>query len=651
MKLHSLSLALMKRMGHLRRDYRAVQDEAAMESMRRILNTFWFFAPLEMGLALWYWNYDVPFDQPQAQAWATSLFLLHAITAITTLLLIALVHRILHRASPGTRTVIFLQVMMCLTYLMYGVAVSYFDVAVGGTEAFILVCFAVAGLSLMRPLVSMALFSVTFAAVWQMLLLTDQSGQQLAIMRLNSIAAIILAVIVSAIIFHQYARSLLLRRELEVLAGQDMLTLLPNRRELMERLKMALSLTARTGKCGALLLIDLDHFKTINDTRGHIVGDVLLKEVAQRLIASMREGDTVARFGGDEFMVMLENLDSDLANAARQAEFVSEKILEKIRQPYILVATEFGHSSASIGVALFSPGQHSTEELIKQADVAMYQAKDAGRNTMRFYDAEMQARLVDRAAMEEDLRQAMTLGQLTLHYQPQVDSAGRVVGAEVLVRWLHPQRGLVAPAQFIPLAEEVGLIAAIGSWVLEATCLQLARWAMQPTLSGLTLSVNVSSHQFRQSEFVDRVTQILSHTGADPRRLRLELTESIMVRDVDHVVAKMRALRDQGVGFSLDDFGTGYSSLAYLKRLPIDQLKIDQGFVRDILSDHNDAAIAKMVIALADSMGLSVIAEGVETQEQRDCLAALGCHEYQGYLFGRPVPVKDFEASLLRAAA
>ncbi len=651
MKLHSLSLALMKRMGHLRRDYRAVQDEAAMESMRRILNTFWFFAPLEMGLALWYWNYEVPFDQPQAQAWATSLFLLHAITAITTLLLIALVHRILHRASPGTRTVIFLQVMMCLTYLMYGVAVSYFDVAVGGTEAFILVCFAVAGLSLMRPLVSMALFSVTFAAVWQMLLLTDQSGQQLAIMRLNSIAAIILAVIVSAIIFHQYARSLLLRRELEVLAGQDMLTLLPNRRELMERLKMALSLTARTGKCGALLLIDLDHFKTINDTRGHIVGDVLLKEVAQRLIASMREGDTVARFGGDEFMVMLENLDSDLANAARQAEFVSEKILEKIRQPYILVATEFGHSSASIGVALFSPGQHSTEELIKQADVAMYQAKDAGRNTMRFYDAEMQARLVDRAAMEEDLRQAMTLGQLTLHYQPQVDSAGRVVGAEVLVRWLHPQRGLVAPAQFIPLAEEVGLIAAIGSWVLEATCLQLARWAMQPTLSGLTLSVNVSSHQFRQSEFVDRVSQILSHTGADPRCLRLELTESIMVRDVDHVVAKMRALRDQGVGFSLDDFGTGYSSLAYLKRLPIDQLKIDQGFVRDILSDHNDAAIAKMVIALADSMGLSVIAEGVETQEQRDCLAALGCHEYQGFLFGRPVPEKDFEASLLRAAA
>ena len=651
MKLRLILSAVMARMVELRRDYRAVQDEAAMESMRRILNTFWFFAPLEIGLALWYGSYQVSAQRPQEQAWADSLFLLHAITAATTLMLIAVVQRILHRSHPGTRTVIALQVLMCLTYLMYGVVVSYFDVAVGGTEAFILVCFAVAGLSLMRPLVSMTLFSVTFAAVWQMLLLTDQSGQQLAIMRLNSIAAIVLAVIVSTIIFHQYARSLLLRRELEVLAGQDVLTLLPNRRALMERLKMALSLAARNGRCGALLLIDLDHFKNINDTRGHIAGDLLLREVAQRLLASVREGDTVARFGGDEFMVMLENLGADLTSAARQAEVVSAKILQSIRRQYILATSDLGHSTASIGVALFSPGEHSTEELIKQADVAMYQAKDAGRNTMRFYDAEMQARLVDRAVMEEDLRQALATGQLVLHYQPQVNSAGQLLGAEVLVRWLHPQRGLIAPGQFIPLAEEVGLIAAIGGWVLEATCLQLARWAMQPTLSGLTLSVNVSSHQFRQADFVERVGQILLHSGADPKRLRLELTESIMVRDVDHVVAKMSALRAQGVGFSLDDFGTGYSSLAYLKRLPIDQLKIDQGFVKDILSDHNDAAIAKMVIALADSIGLSVIAEGVETQEQRDCLAALGCHEYQGYLFGRPVPVKDFEASLLRAAA
>ncbi|MEI6601167.1 MAG: GGDEF domain-containing protein, partial [Comamonadaceae bacterium] len=342
MKLHLILSAAMARMLALRIDYRAVQDEAAIESMRRILITFWFFAPLELGLAIWYGNFELPATQPQAQAWANSLFLLHAITAATTLLLIALVHRILHRSHPGTRTVVALQVTMCLTYLMYGVAVSYFDLAVGGTEAFILVCFAVAGLSLMRPLVSMTLFSVTFAAIWQMLLLSDQSGQQLAISRLNSTAAIVLAVIVSAIIFHQYAKSLLLHRELEVLAGQDPLTLLPNRRELMERLKMALSLSARSGKCGALLLIDLDHFKNINDTRGHVVGDALLKEVARRLMASVREGDTVARFGGDEFMVMLENLGDDLDGAARQAELVSEKILETVRQHYILGPSELG---------------------------------------------------------------------------------------------------------------------------------------------------------------------------------------------------------------------------------------------------------------------------------------------------------------------
>ena len=647
MKVHLILSEVMARIDELRRDHRAVQNAAAIESMRRILVTFWFFAPVEVGLAVWYWNYQIPAITPQEQLWANSLSLLHAVTAATTLLLMIVVSRILRRSNPGTRTVLGLQAMMCLTYLMYGVVVSYFDVAVGGTEAFILVCFAVAGLSLMRPMVSMVLFGITFVAIWQMLLLSDQSGQQLAIMRFNSIAAIVLAIIVSAMIFHQYAKSLLLRRALEVLAGQDPLTLLPNRRELMERLKMALSLTARHGKYGALLLIDLDNFKNINDTRGHITGDLLLKEVAGRLIASVREGDTVARFGGDEFMVMLENLGKDLTSAARQAEVVSEKILERIRQQYVLGTSELGQSSASIGIALFSPGDHSTEELIKQADVAMYQAKDAGRNTARFYDAEMQARLVDRATLEDDLRQALALQQFVLHYQPQVDLVGKVLGAEVLVRWLHPQRGLIAPGQFIPLAEEVGLISAIGSWVLETTCIQLACWAMQPARSQLTLSVNVSSRQFREADFVDRISQIILHTGANPKRLKLELTESIMVKDVDDVVTKMGALRDQGMCFSLDDFGTGYSSLAYLKRMPIDQLKIDQGFVRNILTDHNDAAIAKMVVALADSMGLSVIAEGVETGEQRDFLAGLGCHEYQGYLFGRPLPVKDFETMLL----
>jgi diguanylate cyclase (GGDEF)-like protein len=645
-KVQLILSGVLARMGELRRNHRAVQDDAAMESMRRILITFWFFAPLEVALAVWYFSYPIQANEPKAQFWANSLFLVHAITAATTLLLVIVVHRVLRRPDPGTRTVLVLQVMMCLTYLMYGVVVSYFDVAVGGTEAFILVCFAVAGLSLMRPLVSIALFGITTVAIWQMLLLSDQSGQQLAIMRLNSIAAIVLAVIVSAIIFHQYARSLLLRRELEVLAGQDPLTLLPNRRELMNRLKVALSLATRSGKCGALLLIDLDNFKIINDTRGHVAGDLLLKEVAARLLASVREGDTVARFGGDEFMVMLENLGNNLTSAARQTEVVSEKILEGIRQQYVLAASELGHSTASIGIALFSPGDRSTEELIKQADVAMYQAKDGGRNTTRFYDAAMQAKLIERAAMEEDLRVAVALEQFVLHYQPQVDLAGRVLGAEVLVRWLHPQRGLMAPGQFIALAEEAGLISALGNWVLETACSQLACWAMQPTMCELTLSVNVSSHQFRQSDFVDLVTRILLHTRANPQRLKLELTEGIMVRSVDEVVATMNTLRGLGVGFSLDDFGTGYSSLAYLKRMPIDQLKIDQGFVRDILTDHNDAAIAKMVVALAESMGLSVIAEGVETEQQRDFLAALGCHEYQGYLFGRPLPVKDFETML-----
>ncbi len=648
MKEHRFASDLIARVQALRRDHRAVQDESAVESMRRIFITFWFFAPFELALAIWYWNYQLPENPPEAQLWAHSLFLLHAITAATTLLLVAVVYRVLHRPNLSTRTAIALQVLMCFTYLMYGVAVSYFDVAVGGTEAFILVCFAVSGLSLMRPLVSLALFSVTFVAVWQMLLLSDENGRQLAIMRLNTLAAVILAVIVSVIIFHQYAKGLLLRRELEVLASQDALTLLPNRRELVDRLKKALNFTARLGSSGALLFIDLDQFKNINDTRGHNVGDMLLKEVAQRLVASVREVDTVARLGGDEFIVMLENLGDDLDSAARQAEVVSEKILKKISQPYFLAATEH-HSTASIGVALFSPTEHSVDELMKQADVAMYQAKDAGRNTVRFYDAQMQAKLLERAAMEDDLREAIEQGQFVLHYQPQVDSAGVVLGAEVLVRWLHPRRGLVAPGQFIPLAEETGLIGDLGKWVLVTACGQLSRWAIQPSLSPLSLSVNVSSHQFRQTDFVDQVTRILSDTGADPQRLKLELTESIMVRDVDQVIAKMNALKGQGISFSLDDFGTGYSSLSYLKRLPMDQLKIDQGFVQDILIDPNDAAIARMVIALADSMQLSVIAEGVETQAQCDFLARLGCHSYQGYLFGRPVPVAEFEALVIQA--
>ena len=393
MKKHLLLSGLITRLRALRRDYRAVQDEAAVESMRRILITFWFFAPFEVVLTAWYWNYQFPGNTAEAQLWAHSLFLLHAITAVTTLLLTALVSSILRRPNIGTRTAITLQVLMCSICLMYGVTVSYFDVAVGGIEAFILVCFAVAGLSLMRPLVSFGLFGIALAAIWQMLLLTE-SGRQLTIMRLNALSAVILAFILSSIIFHQYAKSLLLRRELEVLAGQDALTLLPNRREMLDRLRRALNLTARLGKSGALLFVDLDHFKNINDTRGHNVGDLLLKEVAHRLVASVREMDTVARLGGDEFTVLLENLGEDLDAAARQAGVVSEKILRSISKPYILSVSEHHRTTASIGVALFSPNENSADDLMKQADVAMYQAKDAGRNTVRFFDAEMQVRLI-----------------------------------------------------------------------------------------------------------------------------------------------------------------------------------------------------------------------------------------------------------------
>ncbi len=647
MKKHLLFSRAIARLRALMIAYRAVQDEAAIESIRRISVTFWFLAPLEVVLAVWYRNYKVPADQPEALVWANSLFLLHAITAVATLLLTLVGVRLLRREKLDTRFAVVLQILLSLTCLMYGVAVSYFDIAVGGTQAFILVCFGVASLFLMRPAISFALFGIAFAAVWQMLLMTE-SGRQLEIMRLNALTAVVLSIILSAIIFHQYAKSSLLRRELEMLAGEDPLTLLPNRRELMARLQKSLHLAARSEENGCLLFIDLDHFKNINDTQSHIVGDLFLKEVAQRLVASVRDVDTVARFGGDEFIVMLENLGADLDSAARYAEVVSEKILQRISQPYNLGPSELHHRTASIGVALFSPKEHSADELMKQADVAMYQAKNAGRNTVRFYDAEMQARVLERGAMEMDLREAIAKGQLVLHYQPQVDSAGVVLGAEALVRWLHPQRGRVAPEQFIALAEEAGFIGDVGKWVLETACVQLARWAMQPRLLRVSLSVNMSSYQFRQTDIVDQVTQVLLDTGADPQRLKLELTESIMLRDVDQVIAKMDALKEKGITFSLDDFGTGYSSLSYLKRLPIDEIKIDQGFVRDILTDPDDAAIARMVIALAASMGLAVIAEGVETEAQRDLLADLGCHNYQGYLFSPALSAQEFEALLGR---
>jgi diguanylate cyclase (GGDEF)-like protein len=429
--------------------------------------------------------------------------------------------------------------------------------------------------------------------------------------------------------------------EIKTLAFYDPLTGLANRRLLMDRLRQAIAAGRRSEKMRALLFIDLDHIKTLNDTLGHEMGDLLLQNVANRLSACIREVDTAARLGGDEFIVILEDLSGDQEHAAAHAEAVGEKILAAIARPYVL----FGHehrSTASIGITLFGDQRESVDELITEADIAMYQAKAAGRNTLRFFSPLLQAVIKARASLEEDLRQALKTGQFLLYYQPQMDR-GRLVGAEALLRWQHPERGMVSPGEFIPLAEETGLILPLGDWVLETACRQIASWAADGQMAGISVAVNVSARQFRQENFTDRVLTTLDRSGADPQKLKLELTESMLVDNIEDVIAKMTELKERGLTFSLDDFGTGYSSLSYLKRLPLDQLKIDQSFVCDVLTDQNDAIIAKTVMALARSLGLSVIAEGVETEGQKDFLASAGCLAYQGYLFSRPLPVADFE--------
>jgi diguanylate cyclase (GGDEF)-like protein/PAS domain S-box-containing protein len=434
--------------------------------------------------------------------------------------------------------------------------------------------------------------------------------------------------------------------KIKELAFFDQLTGLPNRTLLLDRLKQGVVASARSGQFGALLFIDLDNFKTLNDTLGHHTGDLLLQQVAQRITRCVRAGDTVARFGGDEFVVVLVGVDPNKETAATKVEGIAEKILLALNQNYLL-GTAVQRSSASIGVALFSGDVVSVEDLMKQADLAMYKSKEAGRNLVHFFDPALELAVRERAALDEDLRHAVTEKQFLLHYQAQVLGGNQLTGAEVLLRWVHPRRGLVSPAEFIPLAEETGLILPLGQWVLQTACAQLAAWATDARLAHLTISVNVSPHQFRQ-DIVGTVLDALASTGANPARLKIELTEGLLVENLEDTVVKMFALKAKGVGFSLDDFGTGYSSLAYLKRLPLEQLKIDQSFVRDVLVDPNDAAIARTIIALAHSLGIGVIAEGVETAEQRDFLAASGCHYCQGYYFGRPVPVAQFEAVACR---
>ena len=431
--------------------------------------------------------------------------------------------------------------------------------------------------------------------------------------------------------------------QIQNLAFFDPLTGLPNRRLLMDRLALTMANHTRDKRSGALLFVDLDNFKTLNDSYGHHMGDLLLQEVARRLSTCIRKGDTVARLGGDEFVVMLEDLGQQPLEAVTHAEAVGEKILAVLNQNFA-IAGAVHHSTPSIGITLFGELDEGIEEPLKRADLAMYQAKGAGRNTLRFFDPHMQAVVTARAALEMGLREALAGQQLLLYYQPQIEGENQLTGVEALVRWRHPVRGMVSPAEFIPLAEDTGLILPLGRWVLETACTQLALWATRPAFAHLTVAVNVSPRQFQQADFVDQVRAVLDRTGARAQHLKLELTESMLVAHIEGVIAKMDALKAVGVGFSLDDFGTGYSSLSHLKLLPLDQLKIDQGFVRDILTDPNDAAIAKMVIALGDSLGLAVMAEGVETEAQRQFLAHQGCHAYQGYLFSRPLPVDEFEA-------
>ena len=429
--------------------------------------------------------------------------------------------------------------------------------------------------------------------------------------------------------------------QVKELAFFDPLTHLPNRRLLRDRLHQALAASSRHEREGALFFIDLDNFKTINDTQGHDQGDIMLQEVARRLTNSFREADTVARIGGDEFVVVLADLCGNPGDAAAQAKLVGEKVLMVLGEPYLISGNLF-RITPSIGITLFGKLQDSIDELMKQADLAMYQAKAAGRNTLRFFDPDLQAAIKARASLETDLRRGIQDDQVLLYYQPQVDGPGRLTGAEALVRWKHPVRGLVSPAEFIPLAEESGLILSLGLRVLEMGCAQVVAWANQPEMAQLSLALNVSAKQFHQADFVEQLLEVVTKTGANPRRLKLELTESMLLENIDEIIAKMARLKEVGFSFSLDDFGTGYSSLSYLKRLPLSQLKIDQSFVRDILNDPNDAAIARTIVGLADSLGLGVIAEGVETLEQRDFLDKAGCHAYQGYFFSRPLPPDAF---------
>ena len=430
-------------------------------------------------------------------------------------------------------------------------------------------------------------------------------------------------------------------QEIQDLAYYDPLTHLPNRRLMLDRIRHAMAASARSGNEGAILFLDLDNFKSLNDTLGHDMGDILLQQVAERLTACIREGDTVSRFGGDEFVVLLEGLSNQPAEAVTQAEDIANKVLSSINMPYQLASHHYS-SSTSVGITLFKGHQSEVDELLKQADIAMYQAKNDGRNVLRFFDPQMQASIKARAELENELNQAIEQQLFQLYYQVQMDSSLGTVGAEVLIRWIHPERGLISPLDFIPVAEQNGSILAIGQWVLDTACAQLEIWQQDDLTRDLTLSVNVSAKQFHQADFILQVTTTVQQHNINPARLKLELTESLLLNDIEDTITKMKTLASMGIQFSLDDFGTGYSSLQYLKQLPLHQLKVDKSFIDDIVSNSNDQIIVRTIIAMAHSLGLSVIAEGVESQDQQQRLLIEGCTLYQGYLFSKPLPITKF---------
>jgi len=430
----------------------------------------------------------------------------------------------------------------------------------------------------------------------------------------------------------------------------DHLTDLPNRVLLADRVARAMAGAAIAQEFGTVMMVNLDHFQKLNDSLGHAVGDQLLVEVARRIRSIMREDDTLGRFSGDSFVLLAERLGTDRNSAAARALLTADAIREAIAEPMTLD----GHRltcTGSLGVTLFRDGAHSPDALLCQAELALYKSKQSGRNTVRLFEDEMQSELDDRNWLEKALRDALRDDALTLHYQVQVDARERPVGAEALLRWTHPERGPLSPAVFIPLAEETGLIEPIGHWVLATACRQVAAWARDDTLRGLTLAVNISARQFESDSFVDDILAEVRRSGAPVDKLKLEVTESLAFGNLEASIRKLHILRANGFSISLDDFGTGNSSLNYLTKLPLTQLKIDKSFVDELPASHRDAMVAQTIIAMGRGLGLDVIAEGVETAAQRDFLVAHGCHSFQGYLFGRPLPVREFEARVLAALA